>query len=91
MQGNLIGRGVVEFCDGGPPVRTTLEGFCYFVSFTLNDATIKIGLLNFDYIFQFILLYQIMQWYINLALTYGDNLLNYYCLAILLQIWKFCA
>lgn len=21
LQGNLIGRGVVEFCEGGPPVR----------------------------------------------------------------------
>lgn len=26
-QGNLIGRGVLEFCDGGPPVRS---GGCFF-------------------------------------------------------------
>lgn len=26
-QGNLIGRGVVEFCDGAPPVRTYLRSF----------------------------------------------------------------
>lgn len=24
-QGNLVGRGVIEFCDGAPPVRTDLS------------------------------------------------------------------
>ena len=25
FQGTMVGRGVIEFCDGGPPVRTNLK------------------------------------------------------------------
>lgn len=32
-QGNLIGRGVIEFCDGGPPVRAYSQKHLYCISF----------------------------------------------------------
>lgn len=27
LQGNMVGRGVIEFCDGGPPVRINLTTY----------------------------------------------------------------
>lgn len=35
LQGNLIGRAVVEFCDGGPPVRVLIIHFIYLFTFFL--------------------------------------------------------
>lgn len=44
LQGNLIGRAVIEYCDGGPPVGESsslpdVTIIIYFIWFVINITT----------------------------------------------------